>query len=397
MRLHFDQRGNAAVTAMAILPMMGFCALVIDIGALQLAKTELQIASDAAALAGVAYLDDTDVGLERAIRAAQEYATSNTALGQHVKLTQEQIVPGYFDPETERFISSDDPTIVNALLIEADAGQIPTMFASAAFGKHFMSTRVESLARRGGYQGAGEVDCFLPIAIPDCYLSREGIESLAIRMTSANEDNAGWARINESPNAAYVKDQILGTCSSGPASIDDLVGLQNGQITSAMAALQQVLEASETPWDEARWGPLPPQMGTMGEDGDCQTSQEEVCETKNGKVTCKMEDVLTCSGVVVENGKYAVSTIAPDRYGRVYQGPIILFETPAGTCGADTQFNGFAQITGFAWAVLYDIDSTGSEKDIRMKLDFTHEHDIGTRSGGLDANVVYESSPGLVF
>ncbi|MBW2258737.1 MAG: hypothetical protein JRI25_29715, partial [Deltaproteobacteria bacterium] len=194
--------------------------------------------------------------------------------------------------------------------------------------------------------------------VPDCYLGINDIEDYALRMSSANEDNAGWARVGASPNAEYIVNQLDGQCEDGPASVFDAVGLQNGEVTTALHKIDKMLEESDETWDESKWGPLPLPMGSVPEDGDSKS--------------------------VVRN------------YGNVVEGVVILFSPDGGICGAETQFNDFAQITGFAWGVLYDVDDHGDGKNIRMKLDLTYDHEGGTYGGGIATNITYKDI-GLVY
>lgn len=75
MRMSFrDQKGTAAVmTAIMMTAMLGFCALVVDIGGVSLERSRLQNAVDAAALAAAQDLPDTSA----AAATAADYMTNN--------------------------------------------------------------------------------------------------------------------------------------------------------------------------------------------------------------------------------------------------------------------------------------------------------------------------------
>jgi len=313
------------MVALALLPMFGFSALVIDIGMLQVERTQLQNALDASALAGVGY-----------------------------------------DVEQSHFVSSWDPEFANALYVESELTGIGTIFASVAFGVDFLSVQRSSIARAGTYYPAGESPCFLPFAIPECFLDDVDAELMALRMSSANIDNTGWADPSAEVTDTSVISQLGGQCDGEPAVTGEPVYLQNGQMTSAYQVIREMLDGSSDGWDTVKWGPLPPQMGSEG-DPD-----------------------------VIEGEKYSVSTVT--NYGGVIQGPIIIFEPGGGVCGESTQFNQTAPITGFAWAVVYDVDDTGSEKNIRVHLDLTYDYEYGTGPGGADgANVIWQDDHQLVY
>jgi hypothetical protein len=338
--------------------MLGFLALVVDIGVLQLAHTELQAGTDAAALAGAGHLDGTPDGLDRAVDGAVHIASRNAMLGDPISLDPTQVVPGYWDPDNQHFVPSTDPEKADSLRIQTDVLEIRTFFAGGAFGRLFTETNAISVARAAQRPGTGVVECYLPIAVPDCYLDREGIEDIDMQMVSANEDNVGWARVNDRPNAGYLREQLGGACHGDRASVNDLVGLENGIVESALSEVRRQIEYSDTYWDAEQWGLQPPPMGSESSGGSESTLHH---------------------------------------YGRVIEGPIILYETPSGSCGSENQFNGMHPITGFAWGVLYDVDDHGGGQNIRAKLDLSWDYEFGAGGGGIATNVLYREPGELVY
>lgn len=187
---HRDRRGNAAATIAALIPVMGFLALVVDVGLLQATQTELQAGVDAAALAGTGYLDGTRTGLETARKMTVAVAAQNTVRSKPIQLDASQdVLLGYYDGETGKFVESTDPEEITAVYVEKDVNDVATHFASAAFGQRFMKTRAHALSNRTD-SGVGKASCYLPIAIPDCYFDGSMLP-FAARMTSAQNDNAG--------------------------------------------------------------------------------------------------------------------------------------------------------------------------------------------------------------
>lgn len=361
------RRGFATMVLFALIPLLGMSALVIDIGTLQVARSQLQGSIDAAALAGVGYLDGTEGGLSLAISQTQAFAASNPVLDDPVQLAAgEDIVTGRYDKELDEFVSTSDPTLVNAIYVEKSLGGLTTFFAGAAFGVGVVDATATSLARTGDIYAAGEVDCFLPLAVPDCVVDESAtFESVILRMSSAQLDNTGWANPDGSVDDTYVTNQLSDDCSSSPAVVGDLVSLQNGQMNTAFKMIHDLLEASTETWDGDRLGPIPPQMGTaeylaLHPDSDS-------------------DSVLSS-------------------YGNVIQGPVIMFEPTHGACGAEEQFNQDSTITGFAWAVVHDIDDQGDGKNISVSLDLTYEHEVGSDKGGIDGgNVTWQDDHQLVY
>ncbi|MBW1879529.1 MAG: hypothetical protein JRJ84_14295, partial [Deltaproteobacteria bacterium] len=210
-----------------------------------------------------------------------------------------------------------------------------------------------------------ESPCYLPFAIPECFLDDVDAELMELRMSSAGVDNTGWANPYGAVNDTSVLAQLDGQCDQEPAEVEEPVYLQNGQMNTAYQRIREILDSNSEVWDAAKWGPLPPQMGSADDPE-------------------------------AEEPKHSVSTVT--NYGGVIQGPIIIFEPGGGECGASTQFNQTAPITGFAWAVVYDVDDQGSEKNLRVHLDLTYEYEYGGGPGGADgANVIWQDDHQLVY
>lgn len=339
------RRGNATTTIAAMIPMLGFVALVVDVGVLQTGHSELQVATDAAALAGTGFLDGTSSGIEAARKEATDVGALNTVLGQPLLLGSHEIITGRFDRETSKFVPETDPAKVHAVQVKSDATRFDTFFAGAAFGKQFTETEAMSVAAITPHDGVGRTSCYLPIAIPDCFLTDMRQQAYTFKMTSAQNDNAGWAEIGGHPTASTIVEQLRGNCAGGTASVGDIVGLNSGQVASALQEVDTQIESSPTSWNTGELGALPAKM----------------------------------PGSSVGN------------YGRVIEGQIIVFHPAGGVCGSMTQFNQSAPITGFAWAVVYDVKTAGTTKDIRVRLDLDYTHGGGTAGGGLASNLTWDT------
>lgn len=344
------RRGNAATLFASATTLVAAAAFVVDIGFLYASQTELQTGVDAAALAGVAYFDGTQQGVDTAIAKAIEYGSMNTVLGDTLSIPTEAITAGRI--EDEQFVASNDPEEISALQIDHTKVDVQAFFSAAVFGRTKLGARASSVAVRYPGRGAGRVPCYLPLAVPDCIFDDPSnlgqYENLELKLSSANQDNAGWADMEGNPTPGSINQGLLGQCDRGDANVGDPVYLNNGVINSSLSELKDVLNGSTTAdtsaWDSSRWGNIPPQM----------------------------------SGSTVSNGSYGRN---------VLEGPIVLFDAGGGDCLADTQFNRNKPITGFAWAVIYDVDSHGGGKNIRVRLDLTNPYEEGTSGGGLDTNV----------
>jgi hypothetical protein len=347
------RRGNITVLAVVLIALLGFAALVVDVGFLYAAQTEIQVATDSAALAGVGYLDLTDDGVDKAREKAVEFANRHFIFGAPMDLPDDAITTGYLD-ENGAFVASDVASEISAISIDHTKVDIPVWFAGVAFGRSFMAANARSIAARSPKRSAASVDCFLPLAIPDCVLDDQAsFQNLVLRLSSAGTDNVGWADLSGHPTPGSINSALLDVCDQGRAEIGDDVYLNNGTIASSLQKLASVLNgatsAETVAWDVARLGPIPAQM--------------------------------------------ANSSVQPAQFGKnILEGPIVLFESPPGVCLSKTQFNQSKPLTGFAWASIYDVATTGGDKNIRVRLDLVNEYDAGTSGGGPDTNVL---APGI--
>src|SRR5262249_54061087 len=121
-----DRRGVAMVTVLvALVALIAAAALAIDVGLVMVARTQLQNATDAAALAGGANLIDVSgptVTASAARTAAQGEAGLNKSIAEPVpdgiSVNSGEIVLGHWDLATRTFNSSvdtTDPNQVNAI------------------------------------------------------------------------------------------------------------------------------------------------------------------------------------------------------------------------------------------------------------------------------------------
>src|SRR5579862_973752 len=97
------RRGIAVIyIACCIVVLFGFCSLAVDLGRVQVAKTELRRAADSAARAGVAVLSQ---GNSTAQSVAVSMAANNTCDGTSVTISTSNVVVGYWNSSTHKFSS----------------------------------------------------------------------------------------------------------------------------------------------------------------------------------------------------------------------------------------------------------------------------------------------------
>jgi Flp pilus assembly protein TadG len=115
--------------------MMGFCSLAVDLGRVQVAKTEIRRAADAAARAGAAYLNQ---GSSNAVNEAISMAGRNKVDISPLVLTTSDVTVGIWNTTTKKFSASgsaDNVTTfaavqVSAKRTKAGGNPIPLLFGS---------------------------------------------------------------------------------------------------------------------------------------------------------------------------------------------------------------------------------------------------------------------------
>ena len=373
------RRGGAAlVVALAMLALLGFVALVVDLGYARLVHGQLQAAADAAALAGTERLNRTTEGLEDARATAVAIGAMNAAHGQPVSLDPNEgnaplgdVVLGEWAADTDTFTPSTDPLKVNAVQVLARNDGLAPLF-SRVLGKGDLGVAASSTATVGPWQGAGAVPYYLPFCLPDCLFlenADEALQDMTFVLNPAGEDNTGWCRVGGSPNTAWVRDHLdlaevcmtewdeTGAVSEEctPAETDTDVGLNNGELTAGLKDLLATLEESGLPWDADAWGALPLQ--------------------------------------------HAGSDVAPAAYGNMLVGPLPVFDGGDVYCDpGGGGWTGSAPMTGFVWGAIYDIRWKGSaaNQNIWARIDVENVHPIGEWTGGEDYNVVAPGPPWVV-
>ncbi|MCB9796656.1 MAG: hypothetical protein H6741_28490 [Alphaproteobacteria bacterium] len=373
------QRGSIAVIlAVSLLVLVGFGALVVDLGYARLVQAQLQAGADAAALSAVTQLDGSTSGVTDAHGVAPLIALNNAAHGEPIELTpnptndpQGDVVTGEWDGDTHTFTASLLGEDVNAVLVRARRDDLDPWFSRVGFGTETLGASAISIAVRGEYVGAGEVPYYLPFALPDCLFDSydpEELVDMTFTLNPAGIDNTGWARLGGQPNAAWTREHIelmldcmheyaetgaiSEDCTAG--SIEDDVSLATGEATASIRALAEAF-ADGLPWDSEIWGDLPDQHDGSGVD--------------------------------------------EADYGNMLVAPIPVFDSGGSYCnvGGGGWTETFPAL-GFVWAAVYDVRWKGAARDqnIWLRIDPTHVYPVGTGGGGDNHGVVAAGSAVIV-
>ncbi len=347
------RRGNAVLILLLLGVLFGFTALVVDLGTVHLAKTQLQTGVDAAALAGAQSLDNTVTGVVEAPSMAIEIGARNAVLGTPIAVERTRVILGEWDPATRVFTPTTDAARTNAVEVSVTLARVDTPFAGLAFGIPFLQVEARSLAIRPRGPAA-RLDCYLPVALAECTWEQMtlpgGTPLASYFFADDSNDNIGWAHPTNA-NAATLMREIAGlldgTCADGmdPVAIGEPVELNNGVLTSTVNTLGTTLQQSSDPWQIALWGPKPPRDPHS----------------------------------VLPEATYAATG--------VIQGPIAVFDH-AESCD-NVRFNQDPPIVAFAWGVIFDtFNGPGSHKGLQLFVDTAHEWDATGGSGWGAGNVI---------
>lgn len=357
-----NRRGNAAVkVALSLSVLLGVASLSIDLGWARVVQQQLDMAAQAGSHAGAAQLDGTEEGMAAAIAMTQTVAALHQAGGTPVELEAGDVELGVWDATAGTFTVSSDATAVNAVRANTARPTLAMFFAPAAFNRSTVAVGAHATAVRQ-FGGAGEVVCFLPLAVPKCLIDQhlamgEGIFDVTLNPQTPSTDQMGWARpyYGDGANSAWTRDQLTNCQQDGSASVGSDVSLQNGQVTAALSEIVDILSTTTEKWDTTMLG--------------------------------------------AEPARDTRSSIPAGKYGRVLAGPIFVFDGGDDYCvGSGGSYNGLETISGFVWLTLYDVKNSGgaATRWVRGRIDTTHEYEVGTGGGGDDYGVVTDAPPRFV-
>lgn len=248
------ERGAVAVAvAIFMSGLFGFFALAMSIGTMMDTATELQGASDAAALAAAMSLNGTADGLAAARAAALWYSQKHTVYGDQVEINSNGgdvsfgtwICP--FGSGPNCFMPEGDPRKITAVMIKngRDDGYKHNTSLPLAFGA-FVGASTAKLGSVAVAVGAGpsSVKCALPLVVGECKIPNvadpsfcaSGQEQPPAVFTFSNDsnDSIGFVKLDASNGGLsnqWVYEQLVGnsTCkTSDTFKIGDDFEMQNG-------------------------------------------------------------------------------------------------------------------------------------------------------------------------
>jgi hypothetical protein len=255
----------AVITAICLAFMIGFVALVIDVGHLYGVRNELQNAADAAALAGARALFPAagypDTGLiplteppfcSLAVAKGRAAAADNQAGGvANLATTAGDVQTGTWDWNSKTFTPDANPSFnVNAVraIIRRDAVANSPVASWFAFILGVDATPVDAQAVAAVGYLEKTTGAFLPLWIPKHIYDKWNLDNThLIKASPDTDDNFGWcAPEPQSANAGYLKDAIAGTGAVTSPEMNGGVNLSNGVDASVLQEISKQITASGT-------------------------------------------------------------------------------------------------------------------------------------------------------
>ncbi len=266
-RFYRDESGGVAVmTAILLIVLVGFLALVIDVGNLMAVRNEVQNAADAGALAGARALFPfngyPDGGLipvteppfvSVAVSTARA-AVSNNQAGGVVNLTTlgGDVETGTWDFDARTFVPDSNPSYsINAVRVKVRrdslANQPVTTWLAFLLGYDTMPVNAVSIAAVGFLKKT--YGAYLPIWIPEhIYRTWMEMDDMNIIQASADgTDNFAWAAPSpQSASAGYLKEAVAGDGTVASPEMDGGVNLSNGVDASVNQEILKQISAGRS-------------------------------------------------------------------------------------------------------------------------------------------------------
>ncbi|MBW2424141.1 MAG: hypothetical protein JRG86_07825 [Deltaproteobacteria bacterium] len=258
----------------SLVGLIAVSALAIDVGLVWAARTQLQNASDAAALAGAANLINPDipsVTSTEAVNASIDVASRNGAISlDSLVLPNADVELGNWDLETRSFdpgVNLADPDVVNAVRVATRLdnvanGPVPAFF-SRVLGRDGFSVGASAVAYLGYAGGIAPGEVEMPIAIDCCKLKgaeckqdycetvstnppnpcpldepqADGITSVSCLQFRTTEDqNACWTELDTGAPSISANNlrQLVEDGNSSQLSTSDQIYVDNGDKASVI-------------------------------------------------------------------------------------------------------------------------------------------------------------------
>lgn len=251
---HEDSGVTAALVAVSLTATVGLSAAAIDMGVVYSARSELQNAADAAALAAATTMFSVDskhnatTQTSTALSTADQYSRANKALGVALPLKNpvgNDFTIGFWDTDLGDFdpnrtgLGLTNPDDINAVRVRVRRDEqantpVQTYFANIV-GVPQVALSAVSTAFRGYASSSPTGGVTLPIAVLDTAITSSGSPNCGEYLTfhSQNEQNAEWTTFFTWPSNDNTVDHYVCGCLPTPElEVGDTIYVTNGNLST---------------------------------------------------------------------------------------------------------------------------------------------------------------------
>jgi Flp pilus assembly protein TadG len=176
----------ALLAAFSLILLLGFFALVFNVGLMQYKTLQGRNAAESAALAAVKELDFTPAGLTDARNVAAAMIRANDPSNELKFDSQSEVLFGVWDEASSTFTASREPLAINAVkVVSARTNQKQnslSVLLAGFLGSSTMESRASSIAFTYAGTPAGEAPIF-PVAVSSCVV--RDLQNTTIKETLA--------------------------------------------------------------------------------------------------------------------------------------------------------------------------------------------------------------------
>ncbi len=213
---------SLVIVTLMITVLLGFVALVVDVGHLMATRNELQNVADSAALSGAGHLGSVYINLDYSdqqdyefkrddiVAVVQGVGLKNKASGQNITIndTYEDIIIGEWNGDNvDPTLTAPDAVYVKARRDESANSPISTFFARI-FGIDTMNVTAEATAALTGPAWVAEGELKTPFGLSENVFPNDCTDLIAFSPTT--ESCAGWHNFFDPINSSNMNDKLIG-------------------------------------------------------------------------------------------------------------------------------------------------------------------------------------------
>jgi hypothetical protein len=257
----------ATVVAVSLVPLLGFVALVIDLGFGLVTRNQLQNITDGASLAGTRQLSRIYEGLTAAqpgyvltsgdksaiLAEVRDIGAKNSAGGKSIAINPEDVVIGQWNPINKQLTPTNvNPDAVRVLARRDEQANSPlTTFFAGIVGTASLNVSAQATAALTGIKEVDARELDAPMGIARVWFENHTNfcdQPIQFSPTNSLEGCAGWHTFFATPNARTLRRILNGLrtgtfTSPGATAGDTQFNFTGGDASSVFGAFRNLYEA----------------------------------------------------------------------------------------------------------------------------------------------------------